>query len=64
MYQDMISKIDPTINAAGVEASMRMQYGTLGHLPRETFIAEIKLAAACEVEQPGFLADIAKSFGL
>jgi len=64
MYQTLITEIDPLINAAGIEASMRLQYGTLSHLSRETFVKEIKLASACEAEQPGFLNSIAKSYGL
>lgn len=64
MYQALIKEINPTINAAGVEAHMRCEYSTLDHLPRETFVKEVNLAAACEREMPGYLDSIAKSYGL
>ena len=63
-YQTLLNELAPDLNPAGVEASMRLQYGTLSHLPRETFVAEAKLAAALENESPGILRKIAKSMGL
>ena len=63
-YQTLIREVDPSVNPAGVEASMRLQYGTLNHLPRETFELEIRVAKACEAEQPGFLRGVAQSFGM
>ena len=62
--QDIISEIDPNVNPAGVEACMWLQYGTLGHLSRETFRHEIALAKQCEREEPGFLRASAESYGL
>ena len=38
---------------------MRLQCGTLNHLPRETFAAEAKLAADLEVQSPGIQCKIA-----
>ena len=61
-YQKAIYEIDPTVNAAGVEASMRLQYGTLSHLDDRTFRAEIRIAKDCEREEPGFLRMVAESY--
>jgi len=47
-YQKLLHELAPDLNPAGVEASMRLQYGTLNHLPREVFAEEAKLAADCE----------------
>jgi hypothetical protein len=63
MYQDMIHELT-NANPAGVEASMRLQYGVLDHLPRETFRQEARIAEACEAAEPGFLKRIAESFGM
>ena len=61
-YQELIRKLDPDVYAPGVEASMRLEYGTLDHLDLSTFNFEIKLAKAIEREKPGFLHSIAKGF--
>ena len=63
-YQDAIHEIDSTINPAGVEATMRLQFGTLNHLDQNVFAVEIKLAHECEREEPGFLKEIARSYGM
>lgn len=63
-YQRLIREMHPTINPAGVEASMRLQYGTLSHLSDADFRREIRLAAACERASPGFLKKAAESFGM
>ena len=63
-YQKLIHDIDPTVNPAGVEASMRLQFGTLDHLDRQTFREEIILAKECEREQPGYLRRTAASYGM
>jgi len=63
-YQKLLFELAPDLNPAGVEASMRLQYGTLNHLPREVFAAEAKLAADCERQSPGFLRRTAESFGM
>ena len=62
-YEETIRKLDPTINAVDVEASMRLRYGTLDHLPTETFREEIEIAQACEKVEPGFLRSVADSYG-
>ena len=49
-YQILPHELAPDLNPAGVEASMRLHYGTLNHLPRETFVAEAKLAADLEAQ--------------
>ena len=63
-YQRIIFEIDPTVNPAGVEASMRLEYGTLDHLDRATFAQEIEIAKDCERTEPGYLRQIAESYGL
>ncbi len=63
-YQKLLHELAPDLNPAGVEASMRLQYGTLNHLPREVFAEEAKLAADCERQSPGFLLRTADSFGM
>ena len=63
-YQTLLHELAPSLNPAGVEASMRLHYGTLNHLPRETFVAEAKLAADLEVQSPGILRMIADSMGM
>lgn len=62
-YERTIHEIDPSINAVGVECSMRVQFGTLDHLDRQTFRNEIALAREMEREQPGVLKMIAGSYG-
>jgi hypothetical protein len=62
-YQKLIHEIAPDLDAAAVEAAMRLQYGVLDHLPRETFAEEVQIARACEAEAPGFLADVKASMG-
>ena len=63
-YQTLLHELAPDPNPAGVEASMRLHYGTLDHLPRETFVAEAKLAADLEDQSPGILRKIADSMGM
>ena len=63
-YQTLLRELAPSLNPAGVEASMRLHYGTLNHLPRETFAAEAKLAADLEGQSPGILRKIADSRGM
>ena len=63
-YQTLLHELAPDLNPAGIEASMRLHYGTLNHLPRETFAAEAKLAAELEVQSPGILRKIAESTGM
>ena len=62
-YQRTIYRLDPTVNACGVEYHMRLQYGTLDHLSRQTFREEIALAKACEKAEPGHLRMCAESYG-
>ena len=63
-YRAIINRIDPRVNAAGVEASMRLQHGTLDHLAQETFRDEIEIAKQCETREPGFLRECARSHGM
>ena len=62
--QNLIHQLEPTINPAGVEASMRLQFGTLDHLSKADFIAEIEIARVCQEQDPDYLHDVAQSFGL
>ena len=58
MYQGILRAIDPTLTAdeaAGVEGHLRLHFGTLDHLSREEFAAEIALARECEALDPGHL---------
>jgi hypothetical protein len=43
IYQKIINEIDPSVDAAAVEAWMRLQYSTLNHLSHEVFVDEIAL---------------------
>ncbi len=63
-YQTLLHELAPDLNPAGVEATMRLQYNTLDHLPRETFAEEAKLAAEMERQSPGTLRRIAESMGM
>ena len=63
-YQSLLHELTPELNPAGVGASMRLHFGTLNHLPRETFEAEAKLAADLEGQSPGILRKIAESMGM
>ena len=63
-YRATIQRLNPEVNAAGVEASMRLQYGTLDHLDDATFRQEIDLARQCETHEPGFLKRCADSYGM
>ena len=67
--QTLINELAPKvghdgINAAGVEGSMRLEYGTLDHLSRQDFVNEIIIAARSEEAEPGYLATCAESHGL
>lgn len=63
-YQTLLKELAPGLNPAGVEASMHLHYGTLNHLPRETFSEEARLAADLERQSPGILRRIADSMGM
>ena len=55
-YTDIIKKLDPDVDAEGVEAHMRIRYGALDHLNTATFVYEIGMAKECEQMEPGYLA--------
>ena len=78
-YQKLLHDLVPDLNPAGGEVRagsendpgdrfpgdwMRLHYGTLNHLPRETFVAKAKLAADLERQAPGILRKIADSMGM
>ena len=54
-YAMEIHKQDSGVNGVGVEAFMRLQYGTLDHLSKEDFAREIELAKQAEAAEPGAL---------
>ena len=62
-YVGLLYELDPTVNPVGVEYTMRLQYGTLDHLPHSIFLEEITLAKQCEAVDPGFLHKTAVSYG-
>ncbi len=68
MYQRTIREVAPRplspVEAAGIEASMRLQYSTLDHLGRDVFASEVAVALACEKSEPGYLAMCAESMGV
>ena len=63
-YQRIIHDIDPTVNPAGVEAFMRLEYHTLDHLPRSKFADEIELAKAMFLQNPEKLRQAAESYSM
>lgn len=63
-YQKLLRELAPDLNPAGVEASIRLHYGVLNHLPRDIFVAEALLAADLESGSPGILQKIADSLGM
>ena len=64
IYQNVIHDIDKTVNPAGVEANMRLIYGTLDHLPHQAFVEEVEIAKQCERDDPGHLKATADVEGL
>ena len=63
-YQKKLHAIAPNLNPAGIEAAMRIQYGTLDHLPHETFKDEARIAGIIESVSPGYLAKCADCVGM
>ena len=63
-YRSLLRDLAPELYPAGIKASMHLHYGTLNHLPRETFTAETKLAADLEGQSPGILRKIADSMDM
>jgi hypothetical protein len=62
---DMLAKIKrPDVPPQVLEASMRLQYGTLGHLDNRTIRKEAKLAAAMWDEDPEGCRKMAESYDL
>jgi hypothetical protein len=63
-YQALLHELAPDLNPARIEVSMRLHYGTLNRLPRETFGADAKLAADLGAQSPCILRKIAESMGM
>lgn len=68
LYKNLIETICKEkgiyIPARVVEASMRLEYGTLDHLSRNVFENETLLAAEMYNDDPDEMEALAKSFGL
>lgn len=65
MYRDLFKKLQPAHDPRHVEAYIRLQYGTLGHLDRTTMKREARIAADCIVVGGIEAAEsLAKSYGL
>ena len=62
--QTLLHELALDLNPTGVEAAMRLHYGTLNHLPRETFVAEPKLGADLEGQSRSILRKIADGMGM
>ena len=64
-YERAITPLAPDYDPRHVEAFMRVEHGTLDHLPPSRFRAEVKLACACIDEGGHDFADkVAASFGM
>ena len=64
LYTNTIHRIDPAGNAVGVDASMRLQHGTLDHLSDQKMRTEVNIARQYGEQDPGFLERCAESCGL
>lgn len=62
-YDGLVQEISPDLNPVGVEASIRLEHGSVTHLPREVFLEEARIAAELEQRCPGYLRGVADSFG-
>ena len=61
-YERTIEGLDADVNPVGIEAFMRLRYGTLDHLSLDDFKAEIAEARKAEAEEPGYLRLCADSY--
>ncbi|MGA1739012.1 MAG: hypothetical protein ACO4AM_07010, partial [Candidatus Nanopelagicaceae bacterium] len=65
LYQQIINRIDPTLNPRWVEGFIRLQYGTLDHLSTTDFEREIDLfRGEFQQEDEQTWEDNARSYGL
>jgi hypothetical protein len=64
-YAETFRKLQPKFDPRHIEAYIRLEYATLGHLSIEVMRREASIAAMC-VEEGGLEAaeDCAQSFGL
>lgn len=58
-YANIIKSIDPKADADLVEMWMRLEYGTLDHLPRDVFVREINL---CSLLTEDEIAQVKRSY--
>jgi hypothetical protein len=61
-YEKTISEIAPDVDAAAVEAFMRLQYGTLDHLSRDDFKQEIRLFRQCQKADPDLIRSLKATY--
>ncbi len=64
VYQTLLHEIAPDLNPAGVEASMRLEYGTLDHLSRAQFVSEAEIARQIALGDSDYLREAAESYGM
>lgn len=66
VFQQVLTKLNITdVKPRWFEASMRLQYGTLSHLPIEVFEQEARIVQGMLAEGgPEELDELAESFGL
>jgi hypothetical protein len=64
VIQEEAKKLKSKVDPRHVEAWMRLEWGTLDHLPRGRFRQYVKLTDEIERQQPGASEDLARSYGL
>lgn len=65
MYAAIFASLQPNHDPRHIEAFLRLQYGTLDHLDRDTFREEAKIASECaDVGGLEAAEDLAISYGL
>lgn len=63
-YAETFKKLQPNHDPRHIEAWVRLEYGTLSHLPLSTLRREAKIAAACTDAGVAEAEALAQSFGL
>lgn len=62
--QQSASQINKVVDPRHVEALMRLEYSTLDHLPKATFMKFTKMVADCPSDVIEELESLAKSYAL
>lgn len=63
-YAALFREFQPGCDPRHVEAYVRLQYSTLGHLDRATLRREARIAAGCIKADPAGAEGLALSYGL